>query len=255
MLPFIFLIFPYFVGEVLSQNGFTNKTIGKMEYVVNTKLAFSDDVNGIYIMYFNDTASYMFNSTLPEAGAIVQVNEHTAIAKIGDKDGLPLYKNVSVKNSEQKHFIIGQGYKYIVQDTLPAIKWMLTSDVKTIEKYKVQKATGTYGGRVYDVWFTHEIPVSNGPFRMQGLPGMILEAKSRDGKIDIAFKSVQFNPDFSGMIVPLSKKFNYEVMDYKAYLEKKKIAEKRMAIAINGDGAYLHPADKTLDYQIEKNYH
>lgn len=228
---------------------------GKIEYVVNTKLDFSDDVNGIYVMYFNDTASYMINTTLPSEGKIVKVSEHQSIYKIGDKDGLPLFKNTILNRSEQKHFIVGQGFKFIIQDTLPNIKWLLSNEQKTIEKYRVQKATGFYGGRVYDVWFSSELPVSNGPFRMQGLPGLILEAKSRDGKIDISFKSLHLNTNFSDMVIPLSRKFSYESLGYKSYLEKKKIAEKKMAIEINGDGALYEPGDKSLDNQIEKNYY
>jgi hypothetical protein len=48
-------------------------------------------------------------------------------------------------------------------------------------------ATGVFGGRTYDVWFTPEIPVPLGPYKLGGLPGMILQAESRDGKVAYFF--------------------------------------------------------------------
>lgn len=48
-------------------------------------------------------------------------------------------------------------------------------DVKTILGYKCNKATTKFGNRVYTAWYTKSIPISEGPYRFKGLPGLILE--------------------------------------------------------------------------------
>ena len=73
------------------------------------------------------------------------------------------------------------GQQYIIDETYPAIDWQLTDTTKTIGGYTAQQATGTFKGREYTVWFTTEVPFQAGPWKLLGLPGLVLEAvDSRD---------------------------------------------------------------------------
>lgn len=65
---------------------------------------------------------------------------------------------------------------FIYEEELPRQKWAFSSEIKRINGYKCQKATTRYLGRNYEAWYTLEIPISNGPWKLGGLPGMILEA-------------------------------------------------------------------------------
>ena len=67
-----------------------------------------------------------------------------------------------------------QTYKYT--EPMPSFDWKYTEDKKTIGDYECQKATCKFGGRSYEVWFAPEIPISDGPWKFQGLPGLIVEA-------------------------------------------------------------------------------
>lgn len=53
--------------------------------------------------------------------------------------------------------------------------WKIQPETKKIEDYKVQKATTPFAGRDYVAWFATEIPISEGPYKFSGLPGLILE--------------------------------------------------------------------------------
>ncbi|ACU08405.1 hypothetical protein FIC_01963 [Flavobacteriaceae bacterium 3519-10] len=60
-------------------------------------------------------------------------------------------------------------------DEKPDFKWQITAQNKQVLGYKVFLAKTSYMGRQYSAYFTTEIPVSDGPYKFFGLPGLILE--------------------------------------------------------------------------------
>ena len=60
----------------------------------------------------------------------------------------------------------------------PDIAWTLTDDTLTVSGYLCQQATATHRGVEWRVWYTEEIPSSAGPWRLRGLPGMIIQAEN-----------------------------------------------------------------------------
>lgn len=59
-------------------------------------------------------------------------------------------------------------------------KWTLNAKDSVITNYKCQQAETFYLGRKWYVWFTLEIPVQEGPWKLYGLPGLILYAEDSD---------------------------------------------------------------------------
>jgi len=80
-----------------------------------------------------------------------------------------------------------KAFMSIIQYTqkLPVLKWQLQDSVKSILGYPVQKAVLHYKGRDYTAWYTPEIPISDGPYKFWGLPGLILEIY--DARKDYSF--------------------------------------------------------------------
>jgi len=61
-------------------------------------------------------------------------------------------------------------------------KWVTNfKDEKTILGYKCKKATTTFNKRQYVAWYTKEIPISDGPYRFKGLPGLAMEVEDVNG--------------------------------------------------------------------------
>ncbi|MGI4874874.1 MAG: GLPGLI family protein [Janthinobacterium lividum] len=71
--------------------------------------------------------------------------------------------------------------RFSVKDSLHNMKWQLTGKSQTILGYSCLSATTTFRGRTYTAYYTPKLPVSNGPWKLGGLPGLILEAKTDDG--------------------------------------------------------------------------
>lgn len=114
-----------------------------------------------------------------------------------NKYGAIINEEIIKNHKEKKLTLNGElGFKtYQVDGTIPAIEWKVLSEKKTIDKYNCQKATGNYAGRTYEVWFTPEIPVQDGPWKLSGLPGLILEARDTKNEVSFVFKSMSKNTD------------------------------------------------------------
>lgn len=66
--------------------------------------------------------------------------------------------------------------QFCYEDTLDAQTWEIGDSTKTILGYTCQIAETDYHGRHWVVWFTTDIPICNGPWKLGGLPGLIMEA-------------------------------------------------------------------------------
>lgn len=53
--------------------------------------------------------------------------------------------------------------------------WQIGTETAVIQGKKCQLATVEYKGRKYNAWFTNEIPISDGPYKFVGLPGLIIK--------------------------------------------------------------------------------
>ncbi|HBX47108.1 MAG TPA: hypothetical protein DEG28_14665 [Porphyromonadaceae bacterium] len=67
----------------------------------------------------------------------------------------------------------------LYSDTLNAQNWTITDSIKTILDYSCQMATCHFRGRDWTAWFTADIPVSDGPWKFGGLPGLIMDVSDR----------------------------------------------------------------------------
>lgn len=70
--------------------------------------------------------------------------------------------------------------KYIL-DSLKTIPWQLLSERRKIGKFLCYKAQGRVSGRDYVAWYTLQVPVGKGPWKLYGLPGLIIEAHEVNG--------------------------------------------------------------------------
>ena len=69
-------------------------------------------------------------------------------------------------------------HEYEGYEPTPDIIWTLSEDTITISGYLCQQATATFRGVEWQVYYTEEVPSSAGPWRLRGLPGLIVKAES-----------------------------------------------------------------------------
>ncbi|MDR1653928.1 MAG: GLPGLI family protein [Prevotellaceae bacterium] len=64
---------------------------------------------------------------------------------------------------------------HVYEEEMPVFNWKIENEQQTVLNYICQKATVHFRGRDFVAWFTQEIPISNGPWKFGGLPGLILK--------------------------------------------------------------------------------
>jgi GLPGLI family protein len=65
-------------------------------------------------------------------------------------------------------------------EDIPAQEWSLCEETDTIADYLCQKAICRFRGRNFVAWFAPDIPINNGPWKFEGLPGLILKIYDMD---------------------------------------------------------------------------
>lgn len=74
--------------------------------------------------------------------------------------------------------IYGAGSLY--EEPVPVLQWELGNETRKVCGFLCRKATTTFRGRTWTVWYTEELSSDDGPWKLNGLPGLILKATSAD---------------------------------------------------------------------------
>ncbi len=80
---------------------------------------------------------------------------------------------------------------FLVAGALPVINWQITGDTASYGGLHCQQAKGHFKGRDYTVWFCPDLPLHVGPWKLNGLPGVIVEAYDATGDVRFMFDGVE----------------------------------------------------------------
>ena len=154
-------------------------------------------------------------------GATFFIGSETEIIKINYAKGEIVATNKFLEDS--------YGYK----ENIEVPKWNIAADTLTILNQVCQKATTTYKGRNYEAWFALNIPISKGPWLLNGLPGLIL--KANDDKNQFAFECMELNisNDITNQFKPYT---NTRYVSKSMYQEKKKLFAQNLVEYLKSNG-------------------
>jgi len=133
------------------------------------------------------------------------------------------------KDFKNRKFIIKKRlgmYEYQYEEPARA-DWQIKEDTMTISGYKCQKATTRVSGRNYEVWFTPEIPILDGPFKFFGLPGLVVQAVDEKNFFKFKLKGLK---EIDKMVPPPEHKELLIVTSKKKYEKARKNFAKRNII-------------------------
>lgn len=77
--------------------------------------------------------------------------------------------------------LFGEDYGYYTEP-LSEMEWTIVEDsIATVLGYECIMAKSDYHGRHWKAWFAPELPMPFGPWKLHGLPGLILKAEANGG--------------------------------------------------------------------------
>lgn len=76
------------------------------------------------------------------------------------------------------------------EEKFPYMEWTILVETDTISGYFCRSAQTVFRGRTYTVFFTVDIPLGIGPWKFNGLPGLILYAYDEDRNFCWKIKSI-----------------------------------------------------------------
>ena len=120
--------------------------------------------------------------------------------------------------------------------------WQITSETDTIHDYVCQKAICDFGGRTWEAWFTMEIPISDGPYKFCGLPGLI---------IDIADTQDHYSYKLLSIEKPSEPMMIYEVVEDRIKTTKKEFFKLQNRNKISHSISAMSSNDKAVQRAIE----
>lgn len=95
----------------------------------------------------------------------------------------PSYRDcvyIDMQNGDVTIYTSIMGERFKIQDN-PKMEWRVVEDsVKTILGHECQMAETDFRGRHWKAWFAIDIPLTIGPWKFNGLPGLILQAECPD---------------------------------------------------------------------------
>lgn len=171
----------------------------------------------VYYSYFNHIRDSTVQSQKQMGYNAFEIMENLKGTKRGSKDVFLFYSN----NKNLNHYSVITADYYMVTESIGEIKWNISNETTSILNYKCFKATAYFKGRQWTVWFTQDIPIKSGPWKLNGLPGLVLRASDSEkhytfecmaiGKID---KTLQMS-DYSKYSSVSKKEFDMLLNKFK----------------------------------------
>lgn len=237
MKPFLYLIILSFSALHAQQTDWV-----QIEY---TQILGSQITNAKLLYNTNESVYYFGNVSK------IDTTSFNMTYVVTDDIGAVIYKN----QKEQKLFtrIASKKEVVLITDDFPNLNWTLSNETKKIADFTLTKAFADFRGRKYIAWFSEQLPGRNGPLKMGGLPGTILELETEDGFLNVTFDRIIFNIPEPIQLDRITNKYD-RILTQKQWVSEAKEAIENFTAKLMAKQTRETTFKISFDEQLEKEY-
>lgn len=181
------------------------------------------------------------NNLGPSMGFFQANGTHNSLVIFKDTTNIITFNNVS------RFIVPATIYRFTEQKA--ELNWTILADTMSIGGIRCQKATVNFGNRDWTAWFAPSIPISDGPYKFCGLPGLIF--KISDVHQYWNFDLISLNKKNTNLKINFLNKVPKLIKSKEAYLALKKYTrDNRFQLQQLSGSKFSDPAAFMKEYEL-----
>jgi GLPGLI family protein len=213
------------------------------KHIYDTLQSNSPDVKEMSLFIGKNSSKYVDDRIYNSVTPIATVASNSEYSEVSERisslnnQSLGIYKNYGNNKISIVDLVVDN--ISLVEEEIPTIQWKITSETKEIKGLKCQKAIGDCKGRTYEAWFSKDYPYSAGPWKLSGLPGLIIEAYDKKNQVVFTFFGYEkLSTNTTDISVPIEIN-KIELIEYKKTLDAYivyQVGDKKFRVMDDGTG-------------------
>lgn len=186
-----------------------------------------------YLLYRVDEQSWFLNQHAYHNDSIMHYHQTNSTHQVNSQAALDQFMEVHQPNTKRltselrvakdfqaKHhrIVLYQSSNRHYLTEAFSLKWKTLPGMDTIAGLPCYKAITQHGGRQYTAWYSPKIPIPDGPYVFQGLPGLITKVIDADQLYRFEIKKYQIKSERNYYLFPFITQDYPQQIDRKSYI-------------------------------------
>lgn len=204
----------------------TKKSDYNADFMISYKMDFKEFVNSELTQSANTALIINNQGSLFTLEAMMNLNKIQQERDLTIADAFlnksPFYYLIKSDGVTTEHYETIGSDSYKFKEKLD-FDWKLINKDTVIGGYSCKKAVMNYSGRQWNAWYASEIPLSVGPYKFRGLPGLIMNIKDSDSIFNFTVSEIKkgnfiTNPQIENYFIKDGGK-PFEYIDIRTFYE------------------------------------
>jgi GLPGLI family protein len=207
--------------------------------------------NGEYPISSEVSATLLANDSVT---SYVEYQQALIAANVDEPYRIEYKRNKVFKNLLKNSMQTLEDERFNVIEEMNLFKWTFSNESDTIINYLCRKAEASFRGRDYVVWFTTTIPFRAAPWKIHGLPGVVLKVETIDDFYKLEVSHLKVCENSKEIEKPFEDRDQQDWMEYlsiyKKWIGERESRLKALEVQTGYDWELSFPK---LEIIIEKN--